>query len=614
MTENAPIESTAEGDPKRPRRRWVFWLITGVAIFAVPATFILFMFGPDPPIRVAKETTYLTEPLADDGLPDYVAALIDEGREGVTPENNGALPFLEVVWQTPGTSDAIAQNAEEAEWLLETLGVEDLSDGSVRLKPLYAESRKLQALRFLRAKLEPMTDAERSAVATAFEDYYYDFDVRKVVAEDEEEALSLGAADGLIDYCTPVGRPWTRDDLPWLADWREANTPAFERLYEAGRRPRWWLPSPSLSSSGRGDVIAMLLTHIQELRNVARMLQNDALWHLGNARYTEAANSIETMLRLAQHTRTEFSLIGQLVACAIEGIAHTQCQRIASDPNAPAEALRSLLATLESIESRSHVARSMTTGERMWALDMVTSVAATGDLASLDLDNTGPGFILRNVSIDWNVVLETMNRRYDQLGAAMAQPTWQTRSDALTIFEQELDARISEILPSSPMDVLSVITSQRERGRIAAGIIESLMLPAVSACATADARVTANRQLTEVMLRIAIHRSETGAYPDNLSPEVSATPPTDTFQGEPLVYEKTEDGFLLYSLGANGIDDGGSREQGSWGQSQHRGVELEDDADPRHAKIPGGADDIALRLPVTYEPFPWEVSPVSVDR
>src|SRR5690606_8880488 len=49
-------------------------------------------------IVVSKETTWLTEPLADDGLPDYAAYLLEQGREGVTPENNGAVPFLQAMW------------------------------------------------------------------------------------------------------------------------------------------------------------------------------------------------------------------------------------------------------------------------------------------------------------------------------------------------------------------------------------------------------------------------------------------------------------------------------------------------------------------------------------
>src|SRR5690606_39213138 len=51
-----------------------------------------------PDIFVSKETTWLTKPLADDGLPDFAAFLLEQGREGVTPENNGAVPLLQAMW------------------------------------------------------------------------------------------------------------------------------------------------------------------------------------------------------------------------------------------------------------------------------------------------------------------------------------------------------------------------------------------------------------------------------------------------------------------------------------------------------------------------------------
>ena len=53
---------------------------------------------PRPKITISKETTYITEPLRADGCVDYVAAVKRHCSEGVTPENNAAIPF----WQAVG--------------------------------------------------------------------------------------------------------------------------------------------------------------------------------------------------------------------------------------------------------------------------------------------------------------------------------------------------------------------------------------------------------------------------------------------------------------------------------------------------------------------------------
>ncbi|MGA2259294.1 MAG: hypothetical protein ABSG53_31865 [Thermoguttaceae bacterium] len=49
-------------------------------------------------MTISKETTYITGPLRKDGYVDYIAALNQRFREGVTPENNAAVPFLKAMW------------------------------------------------------------------------------------------------------------------------------------------------------------------------------------------------------------------------------------------------------------------------------------------------------------------------------------------------------------------------------------------------------------------------------------------------------------------------------------------------------------------------------------
>jgi len=48
-------------------------------------------------ITISKQTTYITEPLRKDGYVNYVAALNQRFRAGVTPDNNAAVPFLKAL-------------------------------------------------------------------------------------------------------------------------------------------------------------------------------------------------------------------------------------------------------------------------------------------------------------------------------------------------------------------------------------------------------------------------------------------------------------------------------------------------------------------------------------
>ncbi|MHC4986253.1 MAG: hypothetical protein ACYTFO_08885, partial [Planctomycetota bacterium] len=52
-------------------------------------------------------------------------------------------------------------------------------------------------------------------------------------------------------------------------------------------------------------------------------------------------------------------------------------------------------------------------------------------------------------------------------------------------------------------------------------------------------------------------------YPDSLdalSPDIIDEVGFDSFSGEPYVYERTADGYVLYSVGMDLTDDGGSDE------------------------------------------------------
>ena len=76
------------------------------------------------------------------------------------------------------------------------------------------------------------------------------------------------------------------------------------------------------------------------------------------------------------------------------------------------------------------------------------------------------------------------------------------------------------------------------------------------------AKVEASRQM--IMTAIALKRFQLkhGAFPEKLSeltPEFLASVPLDTVDGQPLRYRRNANGtFLLYSVGANGVDDGGN--------------------------------------------------------
>jgi hypothetical protein len=75
-----------------------------------------------------------------------------------------------------------------------------------------------------------------------------------------------------------------------------------------------------------------------------------------------------------------------------------------------------------------------------------------------------------------------------------------------------------------------------------------------------ESRILAGLRLLRTALTIRAYREEEGMFPPTLAALTPAwldAVPIDLFSGQPLVYRLDVEGCKLYSIGPNGIDDGG---------------------------------------------------------
>lgn len=84
----------------------------------------------------------------------------------------------------------------------------------------------------------------------------------------------------------------------------------------------------------------------------------------------------------------------------------------------------------------------------------------------------------------------------------------------------------------------------------------------------------ARRNLAITAIALATYHAEHDAYPTTLDAIHSAKTAEDPFAAAPLIYRAVGDGYVLYSVGPNGIDDGGT---------------------PSGGQQPKGPDDIVVR-------------------
>jgi len=118
----------------------------------------------------------------------------------------------------------------------------------------------------------------------------------------------------------------------------------------------------------------------------------------------------------------------------------------------------------------------------------------------------------------------------------------------------------------------------RSRGEMIGNIMILLVLPSFTKVQIAADRCEQDQRNLHLAFALAAYKCDQGLYPaklDELAPKYLQAIPGDLFSGKPPIYRLNDKGYLLYSVGENGVDDGG------------RG----NDDFPR-------GDDLSIRMPV----------------
>ena len=575
-----------------------FLLASGLLLVLFLGWFFYQLLGPSKPITVSPQTTVLTTPLADDGLPDYAKALLDEQRKGVTPENNGAIPFLQAMWPA-------SLEPEHRLAVCQELGME-VPQGNGMSGPY---SEKLQAKLLKQLSLGKNDDTE--------------WEQELIFKEQAEEHVCL-----ILDWIG--GTPWSREQVPLVADWIDQHAEQYDLLHQAVAKPKLYLPSPSLLLNPNDLLIVMDLSQIQAFRSAARCLTARVNYFLGEGNVAAAWKDTQVTYKISQRMSRKF-FIGEFVSIAIEGVAYHSTLQILDDENLTPEVAQEIRDYLQQRPLRHHMFRVLDQGERLLLVATILEISGKRSMTTPDLsdyaDELGTLVGLAQTSCDWDCVLKTGNEWYDRDVEAMKIPDWEERQAALALVEADFTTQQNAAMANLATSLLN----RKKRSQQVGNLITSLMQPASTPALAVEDRSNTRLQLLQTAAALALYRLGEGDYPDSLEamvPKYLETLPVDLFHAAPLVYQKTKAGYLLYSRGGNGKDDGGSNKI----QENYRGyatgkhtessaqeflaegeefpTEFGDEFDYSdiegwaHLQIPTTADDPAIRLPMLYDPLP----------
>ena len=481
---------------------------------------------PAPKMPLSKETTYVTGPLDAEGYVDYESALNAELSRGVTPQTNANVLLIQSFGPAPEGGDGLPP--AYFKWL------------GIPIPPRDGGPYIVSIGGFARDKLA-LTNEQLEAV--------YDQQSR----------------------CTR--RPWTARDYPVVAEWLKAIERPLGLVVEATGRPRYFNPLVARTTDGkRGLLFNALLPSVQRCREVANALTARAMLRLGEGRLDDAWADLIACHRLARLLSQGGTMIEGLVAVAIHSIATNSTLAYlealeTAKLDSPQLARR--LKELQALPGFKPLGDLIEFGERFFGLDSFQHIRSGGlDLleghSADDATRKPTAEELKALdSIDWEPGLKAINRWYDKLVAATRLPDRPARVKAFAELEKELMTREKEMTGVENLRRLLLNENETPKhvSRRLAEIMMGLLTPAISRVQGAYDRASQLESNLHLAFALAAYRVDTGKYPAklaDLAPKYLTAVPGDIFTGQPLVYKPTESGYLLYSVGQNGKDDGGT--------------------------------------------------------
>ncbi len=473
--------------------------------------------------KLDKDTTFLTEPLDAEGFVDYETALNERLRGDIGPETNVVAWLLEALGPKP---EGKRLHPDFYKWL----GTEPPAEKGEYYVPLQAEFRWEIAFNGLTG-----------------------FGHRLTCRQNE---------------------PWAAADDPKFARWLRKNKGPLAQVEAAVKLAAFYLPVVGRSKDG---VTGLTRSHGSNLntavRDLTAALAARANLRCGERAYAAAWQDVLTLYRLGRHYASGGFLIHDLVASAVEHIATCRALAVLELALPSAAQAERYGDDLRSLPPKPPLADIVAEGERFHGLDFLRVFRREGLRALTHSDKRRRKLpaAKREASVgklDFEVLLRSVNATSDRAASALRLPTHGERVAAfvslLADFPSPQDHEFT--IPDRLEDVAALLEekdAEKLRTTVTSAIearLRCLGLVVSRYVHVLQDRMAQEHQNLLVAVALAGHFADTGQYPaklDDLAPKYLAKVPDDLFSGKPLVYKPAKDGYLFYSVGVNGIDDGG---------------------------------------------------------
>lgn len=482
-----------------------------------------------PRITISKETTFLTGPLDAHGNVDYIAAINARFNKRVTPKNNAAVLF----WKTVGPKSI---------------------------------PRKLRKEFYRRLGISPLPDAGA---------YFIPLGLKQAKLEEQQERNRGVRLLELYDKC--MEKPWNEKQLPKVSEWLKANAAAMRSIERASHLPRFYTPifielsegAFGVHQDGSGRFIAT------SSRNVARAFTARAMLRIGTENVEGAIDDLLTLRRMSRLLDQQPSLITGFVAHSLRAMSFHCLRSLLATTTLKRNQIRRLQRDLNVNDTAGELLNQLNTANRCYEL-MTLQYVASGRLQNIDRFNSiwfdppekmqqhwqTHGKKVVSQMVDWNSVLQTLNSMFDRAIGIAKNSDRQIRKKNFRAMTVEYKKRLAKQKPFVKCIQGSVDGQATRNGATAwFGIGRaSRYLTAFEEIARQIDKDRTRDDVVRFSLALAIFHLDHKRYPKQLSelkPRYINELPIDRCDGQPMKYRREPKGYLLYSSGSNGEDEGG---------------------------------------------------------
>ncbi len=343
-----------------------------------------------------------------------------------------------------------------------------------------------------------------------------------------------------------------------IEKWLNDNNEIFELVIAGAKKPYCWQ-----TYSGGGDTMEMmsiLMPNLSGFKKLARALIWRARLRAEQGRFKDAFVDMKSCYQLGQHIRGNKTLVEQLVGIAIQALSVGTIREIVGEYEIDSTILADFQRYFEQIIADENFTVSFK-AEKLFMYDEIQRCFTSDRFGKGHLylprfrkmnEMTG-GYGNKEGVGDFIVVL-LYSAPY-LFGHPNKEETLKSVNALYDYFEQlSLKTAVQRHAESDAID-------NKLKELVNGNVFLRTLTPAVKRIAEIGNRGSVNVRAALTMIAIFRYNRDTGRYPQDLNQLVTdgylKQLPTDSYSDKPLVYKKTEDNFILYSIGPDFKDDGG---------------------------------------------------------